>query len=150
VVDLHGQDGQLGVQTLVFDTTDTIIFGEGKLDLRNEQLDLVLTPVPKDFSPLSLRSFIRVGGSFTKVSIFPDPLKTGTKSLLAKIANVFMVLASAVVQPRDLWFGRDIDCDTLIAGLQKQDPHGVVLKDVQKPGEPPTVPGQRGAAQTTR
>ena len=150
VVDLHGQDGQMGVQTLVLDTTDTIIFGEGKIDLRNEQLDIVLAPVPKDFSPLSLRSFIRVGGSFKKVSVFPDPLKTGTKSLLAKIANVFMVLTSAVVQPRDLWFGRDIDCDTLIAGLQKKDPHGVVLKDVQKPGGPQTVPGKRGAAQTTR
>ena len=61
VVDLHGQDGQMAVQTLVFDTTDTVIFGERKIDLRTEQLDLVLTPVPKDFSPLSLRSFIRVG-----------------------------------------------------------------------------------------
>jgi hypothetical protein len=91
-----------------------------------------------------------VGGSFKNVSVFPDPLKTRTKSLLAKIANVFMVLASAVVQPRDLWFGRDIDCNTLIAGLQKKDPHGVVLKDVQKPGGPKTVPGEQGAAQTTR
>ena len=134
VVDLHGQDGQMGVQTLVLDTTDTVIFGEGKIDLRDEQLDIVLTPVPKDFSPLSLRSFIRVGGSFKKVSVFPDPLKTGTKSLLAKIANVFMVLVSAVVQPRDLWFGRDIDCETLIAGLQQKDPRGIVLKDVYKAG----------------
>ena len=150
VVDLHGQDGQMGVQTLVLDTTDTVIFGEGKIDLRNEQLDIVLTPVPKDFSPLSLRTFIRVGGSFTNVSVFPDPLKTGTKSLLAKIANVFMVLVSAVVQPRDLWFGEDIDCETLIAGLQTKDPHGVVLKDVQKPSEPKTVPGKRGAAQAKR
>jgi uncharacterized protein involved in outer membrane biogenesis len=142
VSDLHGQDGQMDVQTLVFDTTDTIIFGEGKIDLRNEQLDLILTPVPKDFSPLSLRSFIRVGGSFKKVSVFPDPLKTGAKSLLAKIANVFMVLVSAVVQPRDLWFGRDIDCDALIAGLQKKDPHGVVLNDMQTPSGSKTEPGK--------
>lgn len=133
VIDLHGQDGQMDVQTLVLDTSDTVIFGEGKVDLRDEQLDIVLTPVPKDFSPISLRSFIRVGGHFKEVSVFPDPLKTGTKSLLAKIANVFMVLVSAVVQPRDLWFGKDIDCTALIAGLQQKDPHGVVLKDGQKP-----------------
>ena len=150
VVDLHGQDGQMGVQTLVLDTTDTVIFGEGKIDFRDEQLDLILTPVPKDFSPLSLRSFIRVGGSFTKVSVFPDPIKTGTKSLLAKIANVFMVLVSGVVQPRDLWFGKDIDCATLIAGLQEKDPHGVVLKDVQTPSRSKTVAGKQDAAQTTR
>lgn len=150
VIDLHGQDGQMGVQTLVLDTTDTVIFGEGKIDLRDEQLDIVLSPVPKDFSPVSLRTFIRVGGSFTKVSVFPDPLKTGTKSLLAKIANVFMVLVSAVVQPRDLGFGEDMDCDALIAGLQKKDPHGVVLKEVQPPGESKTVAGKQDTAQTTR
>ena len=144
VIDLHGQDGQMGVQTLVLDTTDTVIFGEGKIDLRDEQLDIVLTPVPKDFSPVSLRTFIRVGGSFTKVSVFPDPLKTGTKSLLAKIANVFMVLVSAVVQPRDLGFGEDIDCGALIAGLQKKDPHGIVLKEVQKPSGSKTAPAKRG------
>jgi hypothetical protein len=140
----------MGVQTLVLDTTDTVIFGEGKIDLRDEQLDIVLTPVPKDFSPLSLRSFVRVGGSFTKVSAFPDPLKTGTKSLLAKIANVFMVLVSGVVQPRDLWFGKDIDCETLIAGLQEKDPHGVVLQDVQKPSGATTGAGQQEVAQMTR
>jgi uncharacterized protein involved in outer membrane biogenesis len=140
VIDLHGQDGQMTVQNLVLDTTDTVIFGEGKIDLRDEQLDIVLTPVPKDFSPLSLRSFIRVGGSFKNASVFPDPLKTGTKSLLAKIANVFMVLASVVIQPRDLWFGKDIDCDRLISGLQEKDPHGVVLKDVYKSGGLKTVP----------
>jgi len=128
VLDLHGQDGQMGVQTLVLDTTDTIIFGEGKIDLRDEQLNIILTPVPKDFSPFSLRSFIRVSGGFNNVSVFPDPLKTGTKSLLAKIFNVFVILASSVVQPRDMWFGRNIDCDALIAGVQKQDPRGLVLK----------------------
>ena len=140
VIDLHGQDGQMSVQNLVLDTTDTVIFGEGKIDLRDEQLDIVLTPVPKDFSPLSLRSFIRVGGTFKNASVFPDPLKTGTKSLLAKIANVVMVLASVVIQPRDLWFGKDIDCDRLISGLQEKDPHGVVLKDVYKSAGPKTVP----------
>ncbi len=126
LLDLHGKDGQMGVQTLVFDTADTIVFGEGKIDLRDEKLNIVLTPVPKDFSPLSLRSFIRVGGGFRNVSVFPDPLKTGTESLLAKIFNVFLIIASSVVQPRDVWFGRDIDCDTLIAGVQKKDPRGVV------------------------
>jgi hypothetical protein len=148
VLDVHGQNGQMGVQNLVLDTADTIIFGEGKIDLRDEQLDIVLTPVPKDFSPLSLRSFIRVGGTLKNVSVFPDPLKTGTKSLLAKIANVFMVLASIVIQPRDLWFGSDIDCDTLIAGLQEKDPHGLVLKDVyNKPGGPKKAPANRPLAQ---
>ena len=54
LLDLQGTDGQMGVQTLVFDTANSIISGEGKIDLRDEKLDIMLTPVPKDFSPLSL------------------------------------------------------------------------------------------------
>ena len=122
----------MDVQTLVFDTEDTIIFGEGKIDLRDEQVNIVLTPVPKDFSPFSLRSFVRVSGGFKNVSAFPDPLKTGTKSLLAKIFNVFVLVATSVIQPRDLWFGRDFNCDALLASLQDKDPQGVVLKDHYK------------------
>jgi uncharacterized protein involved in outer membrane biogenesis len=149
LVDLHGQNGLMNVQNLVFDTADTIVFGEGGIDLRNEKLDIVLTPVPKDFSPFSLRSFIRVAGTLKKPSVFPDPLKTGTESLLAKIFNVFVILASSVVQPRDMWFGRDIDCNTLIAGVQTKDPHGLVLRDIYKTTPGKKLPGQRIAAQTT-
>jgi uncharacterized protein involved in outer membrane biogenesis len=131
-LDFNGKEGQMDVQTLVFDTEDTIIFGEGKIDLRDEQVNIVLTPVPKDFSPFSLRSFVRVSGGFKNVSAFPDPLKTGTKSLLAKIFNVFVLVATSVIQPRDLWFGRDFNCDALLASLQDKDPQGVVLKDHYK------------------
>ena len=92
LVDLHGQNGQMAVQTLVFDTADTVIYGEGKIDLRDEKVDIVVLPVPKDFSPLSLRSYIRAQGPFNNISVFPDPIKTGTDSLLKKIFNVLTML----------------------------------------------------------
>lgn len=132
VLDLQGKDGQMGVRTLVFDTTDTVVYGEGKIDLRDEKLNVVVTPVPKDFSPFSLRSYIRATGPFNNVSVFPDPLKTGTDSLLKKAFNVLVMLALSPFQPRDLAMGRDIDCDALIANLQEKDPKGVVLKDIDK------------------
>lgn len=139
LLDLQGKDGQMGVQSLVFDTSDTVIFGEGKINLQDEKLNLILTPVPKDFSPLSLRSFIRVTGGFKDVSVFPDPLKTGTESLLAKIFNVLVIVASSVLQPRDLWWGPNVDCDSLIAGLQKKDPNRVVLKDIDETLGPKSI-----------
>lgn len=132
VLDIQGKDGQMGVQTLVFDTADTVVFGEGKIDLRDEKLNVVMTPVPKDFSPFSLRSYIRATGPFNNVSIFPDPLKTGTDSFLKKAFNVLVMLASSVIQPRDLWFGRDVDCDALITALENKDPQRLVLKDMDK------------------
>jgi hypothetical protein len=134
LVDLQGKDGQMGVQTLVFDTANSVVSGEGKIDLRDEKLDIVLTPVPKKFSPVSLRSFLRVNGSLNNVSVFPDPIKTGTESLLAKIFNVFVMLGLSPLQPRDLGLGQDVDCDALIASIQTRDPNGIVLKDFNQTG----------------
>jgi hypothetical protein len=132
VLDLRGENGQMAVKTLVFDTEDTIISGEGNVDLRDEKVNLIVLPVPKDFSPLSLRSYIRARGPFKDISVFPDPIKIGTDSLVKKIFNALMLLITMPFQPRDLAQGKDIDCNALIAKIQDQDPQGIVLKDVHK------------------
>ena len=134
LLNLQGENGQMGVQTLVFDTANSVISGEGKIDLRDEKVNIVVIPDPKNFSPLSLRSYIRVTGGFKNVSVFPDPIKTGTDSLFKKIFNVLTMLVLSPLQPRDLGLGKDVDCDALIAGVQQKDPRGLVLKDVYKAG----------------
>lgn len=138
LLDLQGKNGQMAVRTLVFDTANSIISGEGNIDLRDEKVNIVVIPVPKRFSPFSLRSYIRVAGGFKSISAFPNPIKTGTDSLVKRIFNVVALLVSSPIQPRDLGQGKDVDCDALIASVQKQDPRGLVLKDVQKPVIPAT------------
>jgi AsmA family protein len=147
LVDFRGENGQMGVQSLLFDTANSVISGEGTIDLRDEKLNIVLMPVPKNFSPFSLRSFIRVNGTLKNVSVFPDPIKTGTESLVAKIFNVFVMLALSPLQPRDLGLGQDVDCDALIAGIQKRDPHGLILKDFHQTGGTKKVPDNRAITQ---
>jgi uncharacterized protein involved in outer membrane biogenesis len=139
LLDLQGKDGQMAIQTLAFDTANSVVAGEGTVDLREEKLNIVLTPVPKDFSPFSLRSFIRVNGRLKNISVFPDPIKTGTESLFAKIFNVVVMLALSPLQPRDLGLGQDVDCDAVMARVQERDPRGLILKDFE-----------RGAARTDR
>ena len=134
LLDLQGKDGQMTVKTLVFDTPTSVISGEGNVDLRDERVNIVIMPAPKRFSPVSLRSYVRVSGGFKNISAFPDPIKTGTESLVKRIFNVLALLVSSPFQPRDLGQGKDADCDAFLASVQKQDPQGVVLKDVQKPG----------------
>jgi uncharacterized protein involved in outer membrane biogenesis len=147
LVDLQGKDGRMAVQSMVFDTTDSIIYGEGNIDLRDEKADIVVLPVPKDFSPLSLRSYVRARGPLNNVSVFPDPIKTGTDSLIKKIFNVLTMLLLSPFQPRDLAQGKDVDCDALIANVQKYDPQGVVLKDIYKGKISKTAPNEREPAQ---
>ena len=136
LLDLQGQNGQLAVQTLVFDTADTVIQGEGKIDLRDERVDIVVLPVPKDFSPLSLRSYIRAHGPFNNLSVFPDPIKTGTDSWFKKIFNVLTMLVLSPFQPRDIGQGTDADCDALMDKAQRYDPQGIVVKDILKSSGP--------------
>lgn len=155
LIDLEANDGQMAVKTLVFDTEDSVIYGEGNIDLRDEKLNIVVLPVPKDFSPLSLRSYIRARGPLNDVSVFPDPIKTGTDSIIKKIFNVLTLLVMTPFQPRDLAQGKDVDCDALLSNAQKYDPKGVVLKDVykargQKLPPVPRKPAQQHASQTQR
>ena len=144
LLNLQGENGQMGVQTLVFDTANSVISGEGKIDLRDEKVNIVVIPDPKNFSPLSLRSFIRVTGGFKNVSVFPDPIKTGTDSLFKKIFNVLTMLVLSPLQPRDLGLGKDVDCDALIAGVQQKDPRGSSLKMFIKQADQKSS-GQRDA-----
>ena len=61
--DFGVRDGVMQSRALAFDSTDTIIIGEGSISLKDEQLDLLLRPRPKDRSILSLRSPLRIGGT---------------------------------------------------------------------------------------
>lgn len=72
VVDLDVQGGVAEVETLVLDTTDTLITADGRIDLGRETVDLTVTPEPKDMSVLSLRSQIQVSGSWADLSVTPD------------------------------------------------------------------------------
>jgi uncharacterized protein involved in outer membrane biogenesis len=147
LVELQGNDGVMAIETFLFDTTDTIIFGEGKIDLKNEKPDIILTPVPKDFSPLSLRSYIRVGGTFKDPSVFPDPIKTGTDSILQKAFNVLVTLGLSPFQPRDFGTGKDVDCHGLIQAVQKKYPEAQKLIGPPPPPEPQKK--QRGTVEAS-
>ncbi len=54
-------------QAMAVDTTDTILIGEGTVSLRDETLDLLLKPRPKDRSILVLRSPLHISGTFGPV-----------------------------------------------------------------------------------
>jgi uncharacterized protein involved in outer membrane biogenesis len=56
------RDGQL-------DTPDSLVLVNGVVNLKDELLALKGEVKPKDFSPLSLRAPILVGGSFAKPSV---------------------------------------------------------------------------------
>lgn len=114
VADLKATDGVFQSDTLVFDTNDTVIVGDGSIDTAQEKLDLTLTPYAKDFSPLTLRSPISLGGTFKSPDAFPDPARTGNKNIGEKILSAILTPILGLMPPFDTEVGKDSDCASLI------------------------------------
>ena len=96
VADLAAEQGVLRPRVLVLDTSDSTVWSEGSLSLANEALDLRLLVSPKDFSPLALRTPVRVRGSFADpaISIEKGTLATrvGAAALLALLNPLAAVI----------------------------------------------------------
>jgi AsmA family protein len=101
--------GVMTSKQLAFDTTDTLVLGEGTVDLKQEQLDLLLRPRPKDISILALRSPLRIGGTFKAPSFRPDFKALGVRGAIAltlgSIAPPAALLATIETGP-----GKDSNC----------------------------------------
>lgn len=104
------QDGILQAQRLVFDTTDTVLYGEGSISLRDETLGLTIRPRPKDTSLLSLRSPLQVDGSFKDPDIHP---KAGPLALrgLAAAALYGIAPPAALLALIETGPGQDTRCE---------------------------------------
>ena len=102
-------DGVMSANALAFDTTDTIIVGEGQIDLGEERLDLLLRPRPKDRSILSLRSPLVIGGTFSNPSFRPDFARLGLRGAVA-LALGSIAPPAALLATLELGPGEDSDC----------------------------------------
>ncbi len=107
--DFGVRDGLMTARALAFDTTDTIIVGQGTISLRDETLDLLLRPRPKDRSILSLRSPLVVGGTFKDPSFRPDFKRLGLRGAIA-VALGSIAPPAALLATIDLGGGKDADC----------------------------------------
>lgn len=107
--DLGVADGVATSRQFAFDTTDTVLFVEGEVYLGDERFDLRLKPRPKDPSPLSLRSPLRLTGNFKDPQIRPE---AGPLLLRGAIAAVLYAIAppAAILALIETGPGEDTGC----------------------------------------
>ena len=102
-------DGVMETRALAFDTTDTLLVGEGSIDLGEERLDLVIKPRPKDRSLLAFRTPLLVQGRFLEPDLGVDPgpiaLRAAVALTLGSIAPPAALLATLELGP-----GEDSGC----------------------------------------
>jgi uncharacterized protein involved in outer membrane biogenesis len=123
--------GLMTSRAVVFDTTDTIIYGKGSVNLANEQLDVWLHPYPKDKSILSLRAPINIGGTLGAPKVSPDKKALAARGAMAVALGAINPLLSlaATVEPGP---GEDANC-------------GAILRDAASPNS-----DMRGATEAMR
>lgn len=128
------KQGLMNSKVIVLDTTDTVINGTGQVSLANETLDILLKPEPKDKSILSLRSPLKIGGTFAAPTAGPDKVALGARAGLAialGVINPFLALLATI----ETGPGQDADCSGALAIASK-----TANAKSQKAGKPP---GQR-------
>ncbi|MCJ7800617.1 MAG: AsmA family protein, partial [Polaromonas sp.] len=112
------KQGLMTSRAIVLDTADTVVNGRGQVSLSNETRDIVLDPSPKDKSILSLRSPLRIGGTFVSPSASPDKTalagRAGIALLLAAVNPLLALAATIETGP-----GEDADCRAVLAKAAK-------------------------------
>ncbi len=112
------KDGVMSSRTIVLDTADTVITGQGQVNLARETLDIVLQPAPKDRSILSLRSPLKIGGTFASPSAGPDKTALAGRAGMALalgLVNPLLALAATV----ETGPGQDADCQGVLGQAAK-------------------------------
>ena len=118
VADLGVEDGLVTAKSVIVDTTDTNLSIEGKVNLRTEELDLTLHPLPKDYSLAVFRSPIHLRGTFKDPAVRLDKglaLRGGIAVLLGAVAGPLSALVALI----ETGPGDDANCEHLIAAMEQ-------------------------------
>ncbi|HEY0563348.1 MAG TPA: AsmA family protein, partial [Methylophilus sp.] len=96
VADLVADKGVLRPKVMVLDTEDSALWLTGAISLAQETIDLKLIVMPKDFSPLSLRSPLHVSGTFANPKTSLEKRKIGLKLAGSALLSLLNPLAAII------------------------------------------------------
>lgn len=107
--DFEVRQGVMRTRALAFDTSDTLLVGKGQIDLGDETLDLDIRARPKDRSLFTLRSPLKVSGTFKHPSAKPDYARLGLRGAAA-VALGTIAPPAALLATIELGPGKDAAC----------------------------------------
>jgi len=115
LVDLNAEKGVFRPRAMVVETTDSNVWVDGSVSLRDEKLDLRAVVSPKDFSPLTLRTPVHVKGTFSDPAVSLEKAPLARKAALAVLLGLIHPVA-AVIPLLDPGSddGHDEECSALL------------------------------------
>jgi uncharacterized protein involved in outer membrane biogenesis len=121
VIDFDIEKGMMKNKTFVFDTTETILLGEGQISLVDESIGMKLSPEPKDPSVLSLRTPVHIAGTFKDPLIYPDKI-LAVRIGAAVLLGVFATPLASLIPLIETGPGEDANCRALMASVKSSQP----------------------------
>ena len=118
VTNFEVENGMASSDEILFDTQRVTIAGVGTLDLGTEQVDVLLTPQPKDPTLMSLGHPVRISGPLAKPKVSGDKqdiLKSAGWVALGIAVPVLLPLAVPQVAGTSLGSGGN-PCEAALAG----------------------------------
>jgi uncharacterized protein involved in outer membrane biogenesis len=119
VANFHAADGDLKATTLVLDTTNVLVTGSGKIDLKTEALDLALKGQPKKARLLRLRTPITIHGSLSHPAVGVDPGKVAAQAGGAVALGALLTPVAALLAFVDGGLAKDANCSALISNAEQ-------------------------------
>lgn len=118
VMDLQARNGVLAPKVALIDTPVTLILADGTINLAKESLDLRLTAKPKNVSPLTVRSPIRVRGPFDDLEAAPESGPIAAR-VLGGVALAFVNPLAAIIPFIDPGDASGSPCAKALATLKR-------------------------------
>jgi uncharacterized protein involved in outer membrane biogenesis len=114
IADFIVSDGVVKTQLFLMDTTDTNVLLEGQVNLATEALDLRLSAYPKDFSPFSARTPIKIEGNLKKPRPYPEPAPLAGRAAASVALGALLTPAAALIPWIELGLAEDSQCHALV------------------------------------
>lgn len=114
VGDFAVDHGLMAARTLVLDTSDSNITGDGTISLSEEKLKLTIEAHPKDPSVLAARAPIHITGTFAHPAAAPDAKVLAARGGAAVALGALLTPLAAMLPFIELGLGKDSPCQQLI------------------------------------
>lgn len=122
VADFAVENGLASSRALVLDTTDTVVTGQGRIDLGSEAMNIRFEAHPKDASLLSARTPVTIGGTLGKPKVGIEAGEAAAKGGLAAALGVLLTPLAAIIPFLEPGLGEDQPCGELIQQANASSP----------------------------
>lgn len=113
--------GLMESRSLLIDTTDSKILGEGTIGLTDESLDLTLTSSAKDASLLSGASPVTISGTFREPAVGVEAGPLAAQGIASLTLGALLTPLAAVIPFIDLGLAEDSPCAALIGEARQAE-----------------------------